>query len=367
MDNIFTTNKNVYGINTFGNGTNIDIQNSMYRVELTVDYGQENNGKEYDEAKLTNTRKMSAIKSTYKFDEGEYLNINTKVNTDNNKYTSKPTKVVFYVDQNDMPSFNFDANIEEGFKTAFVNLIEEKINGSIGKYTKFAPNTYYSPMADENTRKIYTSGGFKDISFKFRLYDRHYMKINVNDDSVTYGNPLTVFSLLSSCIFPFGNEGEGGKIDEIITSLFHSLDFLDGLTTNTKEVIVDKIMGVKDGNILKSIFDTMKKRFHGCPIIRLHRLGDRIFEGESIWEFFLTNFSSSFSKDLIFYESLGIYKPIYIDFEITLSPTFIPSIEKMENWLLYNGGDGKEENKLGTKIDNKYTYDTSNMLMKPIT
>lgn len=257
----------------------------------------------------------------------------------------KPIKdkhyISFYVDQENLPNFSFDTNIEDGFKTILLNSIEQSLNESkIMKFSKISPDSYYTPLADNNTRKIYQNGTFNNINLKFRAYDEHYMGVTTNEKITP---PLEIFAYLSSCIFP---RESGGSVEEYLRSMVSGITHLafgkaegQSVIQTFTENLIHRIAGTSNGEdetkFYTQLKESLKQRVFGCPTVVINRLGDRKIDVYKEIEFFVTNFNATFSKDMILNPNNQL-SPIYIDFEITLSPTLIPSFDTMSRWLFNN-------------------------------
>lgn len=346
--------KNIFNSDGFGvllnrfsndndlNGKMLEDINSMYRIEMHVDFYQSRTNSIDENGNLRTGNNSKRRNSSYQastlffYDNAE------------NSYTkdaiNKLTSIIFYTDQENLPNFNFDANIEEGFKSVLLSTVENTLNSNgVAKLTKLSPNSYYTPLADKHSKKMYTSGNLNNINFKFRLYDSHYLQINHIEST----QPLDALAYLTSCIFPFGDNGEGGTVEEIVNAMFSGLKgfFETGENKDDNSIITDAVKsviesvfgdeGTNNKEKFKKLLEQLRKRPQGCPTIIIDRIGDRIFKNDyDKWEFFLTNINATFSKDLIQYGKS--FYPIYIDFEITLSPSYIPSYEKMQQWLFFD-------------------------------
>jgi len=276
---------------------------------------------------------------------------NSEYGRDNN---SKSTNIEFFIEPDTLNTYSYDSKIEEGYKSSVVSSLLEYMNKSkFGKMMKYSPNFYITPMSNENTRNLYHSGDFTNLNFKFRLYDKNYL----GNNGYKVSDPLTTFALLSSCIFPYGDNGKGGSIIQIVNMLKNNFSG-DKFTSNVYEASSNlylelaKLVGadtkkteeLKHKNLYK-VYQNLMDRINGCPTIVFYNIGDIIYSQENDepyiggddrggfieLPFYLTNFNASFSKDLI--NSDGVYKPIYIDFEITLTPTKIPSSETMVKFI----------------------------------
>lgn len=270
---------------------------------------------------------------------------------------SSSTNIEFFIEPDTLNTYSYDSKLEEGYKSSVVSSLMEYMNKStFGKIMKYSPNFYITPMSDKNTRNLYHSGDFTNLNFKFRLYDRNYL----GNNGYKVSDPLKTFALLSSCIFPYGDEGgDETSIAQIVNMIKTNID-VDNFTNNvynlssnlymelakfvgydtyeTKKLVSENLL-----NVYKNLMD----RINGCPTIVFYSIGDIIYASENKTSndykggddrggfidlpFYLTNFNASFSKDLINCD--GVYKPIYIDFEITLTPSKIPSKETMINFI----------------------------------
>lgn len=267
---------------------------------------------------------------------------------------STSTNIEFFIEPDTLNTYSYDSKLEEGYKSSVVSSLMEYMNKStFGKMMKYSPNFYITPMSDKNTRNLYHSGDFTNLNFKFRLYDKNYLGNNGHKVS----DPLTTFALLSSCIFPYGEKGEGGSIAQIVNMIKNNIDY-ENVTDNVYYVSSTLYMKLADlvgydtkkteeilSKDLLNVYKNLMDRINGCPTIVFYNIGDIVYDSENPDKyiggnnnggfielpFYLTNFNATFSKDLIY--SDGVYKPIYIDFEITLTPSKIPSRETMENFF----------------------------------
>lgn len=363
MSNIFNGNKVSYSINVPDSNIN-DIINGMYHVRMHVDFYQDKFASNPNENRSGNDkdkRTLSALDATNGFGRNggkpHQAHELKGLNTSNLDTYDKLTTINFYVEPENMPNFSFDANIEDGFKSVLFNTLEQEYkNNKIAKYTKFHTNTYYTPLADNNTRKLYQSGTFQNLTFKFRLYDYRFIQ------SLSYITtpPMKAFSLLSSCIFPFGKGGSGGSFEEYLNTIITTFT---GITKaeDIADVAYEALFGSKLVENMKKLGGIIKNinfRPHGCPTIVIDEIGDNDLSVKNL-EFFLTNINTTFSKDLICDES-GNFFPTYADFDITLVPTYIPSFETFASWLF----NSKTEDGVVNTMDDTANYN-KNMFINP--
>lgn len=297
-----------------------------------------------------NKEHLNSLNGMYRIE----MDIIVPFQNEKNSFTSKTiNKINFYVDQDNLPQYSFDTNIEDGFKTLLLNSLEENFNKlKFVKIAKITPESYYTPLADNNTRKIYQNGVFNNISLKFRVYDEHYLQITTNEKLT---QPLDVLSYLSICIFP---RESGGSIYESIRAILSGLSSTvisnrsqndanvgdESLLQNLARALIDNLSGTTENgntNYFEPLLKKLKERAFGCPTVKITRLGDRELKYNAM-QFFVTNFNATFSKDMIMNNESKQLLPTYIDFEITLSPILIPSFDTIKEWL-FNDVVSKDE------------------------